>query len=381
MKARAAAKMLVSACNWLFDSLVLALFALVPVRRPHPLLLMVRADRIGDMVLWLPSAQRLVDHFRAEGYSVALAVNRPTDQLVAALSGIDRIIAFDRVALRTNPLVRLALLWRISRLGATLAIEPTMAHELTTGDALIRASRAPRRIAWQGNGANDTRLGHALANRAYTELLPNPVSATELERNEEFLDRLGVAALPLERVPLPRRPLDWAAPERYAVLFPGASNPLRQWPTERFAQVAATLAARGLAVVVCGDGADRPLGKRIAAAGGPVIDLTGRTDMAQLCEVLAGARLLVSNETAATHLAAALGVPNICLLGGGHHGLFVPYPPSRLVRLTAPKAMDHPMPCFGCVWECDRPIPNHCAPCLDAITVAEVEAACLELLA
>ncbi|MBB6097399.1 ADP-heptose:LPS heptosyltransferase [Deinobacterium chartae] len=98
----------------------------------------------------------------------------------------------------------------------------------------------------------------------------------------------------------------------YALLHPGAQDPRRRWPTGHFARVADALASRGLRVLVTGtaDEAERTRAVQEQARA-PVVDLAGRTDLGTLAALLEQARLLVSNDTGVSHLAAALGTPSV----------------------------------------------------------------------
>jgi ADP-heptose:LPS heptosyltransferase len=57
-----------------------------------------------------------------------------------------------------------------------------------------------------------------------------------------------------------------------------------------------------------------------------VTDLTGLLTLPQLVDHIKGAHLLVSNETSAIHIAAAVGTTAICISNGNHFGRFNPYP-------------------------------------------------------
>ena len=67
------------------------------------------------------------------------------------------------------------------------------------------------------------------------------------------------------------------------------------------------------------------------------------------CQPLLGeARLYLGNDTGAMHLAAALGVPVTAVFGGGTWPRFVP-------AAVCGEAVVHPLPCFGCGWDCAGP--------------------------
>lgn len=101
-------------------------------------------------------------------------------------------------------------------------------------------------------------------------------------------------------------------PRQYAVLHPGAHDPSRRWPPRHFGQVADALAARGLQVVVTGTAAEADTAAAVAeSATTPVLNLAGRTTLGALAVLLSQARVLVSNDTGVSHLAAALRVPSV----------------------------------------------------------------------
>lgn len=141
-----------------------------------------------------------------------------------------------------------------------------------------------------------------------------------------------------------------SGPAPYAVLVPGAIfGPTKRWPAASFAAAGAALAARhGLRLVLVGAPGDRPataaVGDALRAGGfphGAVVDLTGRTDIPTLAAVLAGAVVVLSNDSGPMHLARAVGAPTVGVFG------------STEPRWTAPRG-------GGVVLATERPA---CAPC------------------
>lgn len=101
---------------------------------------------------------------------------------------------------------------------------------------------------------------------------------------------------------------------KYACVHPGASSAER-WPPDRFAAVADALQARGLRVVLTGSGPETEVTRRVSELmRAPALDLAGRTLLGALAALLAGARVLVSNDTGVSHLAAALRVPSVVVI-------------------------------------------------------------------
>jgi hypothetical protein len=101
------------------------------------------------------------------------------------------------------------------------------------------------------------------------------------------------------------------------LVHPGAASRSRQWPPERFAEVARQLRSRGHEVVVTGSGSERALAAEVARlAGLPTAASTaGLLDLPALAALVARASLLVCGDTGVAHLATAVGTPSVLLFG------------------------------------------------------------------
>lgn len=90
------------------------------------------------------------------------------------------------------------------------------------------------------------------------------------------------------------------------VLLPGAGKRGKQWPVERFAELAKRIGSDALVVWGPGEeGLARAIGAEVAPA----------TNFRELAFVLTNARLVIGADTGPLHLAAALGTPLIGLYG------------------------------------------------------------------
>ncbi|KIL97934.1 ADP-heptose--lipooligosaccharide heptosyltransferase II [Paramagnetospirillum magnetotacticum MS-1] len=85
----------------------------------------------------------------------------------------------------------------------------------------------------------------------------------------------------------------------------------------------------------------------------------------ELAGILRGAVLVVSVDTACMHLAAALGVPTLCLASAGFVGEIVPY--AEDVMPGNLKVLYQPMDCAGCLGDCRIPTVNSMFPCVAAL--------------
>jgi ADP-heptose:LPS heptosyltransferase len=144
----------------------------------------------------------------------------------------------------------------------------------------------------------------------------------------------------------------------YVVVHPGASVPARAWPPPSHARLVGLLAADGRRVLVTGGPGERTLTAFVAAAAPGAVDLGGRTSLAELAAVLAGADAVVVGNTGPAHLAAAVGTPVVSLFAAT-------VPEARWRPWGVPhELLSVPVACAGCrARTC--PVEGH--PCLDAI--------------
>jgi len=93
---------------------------------------------------------------------------------------------------------------------------------------------------------------------------------------------------------------------RYAALCPGAEyGPAKRWPYFR------ELAERiGMPVVLLGSGNDLAAAREV-----PGMNLIGKTSLDEAIRLIAGAAVVVSNDSGLMHVAAALGRPQVALFG------------------------------------------------------------------
>jgi ADP-heptose:LPS heptosyltransferase len=338
-------------------------------------LLVVRMDAIGDFVIWLDSAKELRRCF--PDMKITLLANASWAELAKHFDYWDEVIPASLIGFVKNPLYRWSMLRRIRKLACTVAIQPQYTRVSLVSDSIIRASLAKVRIASVGDKSYKDSYQQRCSDGWYTRLLAAQQSQMmELERNAEFLAELSGFSY-TAKVPYIPVLLDLSSnlrpQKRYFIVFPGASAQYRQWPIEKFAYVIDHISrVWGLHPVLCGSGGEKDLCAELSSlCSFPCLDYSGRTSLPEFVEVIRGSLLLIGNETSAVHIATAVQVPAICILGGGHYERFMPYP--EFLDGVKPYAAVSMMECFGCNWQCtqeyDKSGP---VPCISRISVEQV---------
>jgi ADP-heptose:LPS heptosyltransferase len=99
---------------------------------------------------------------------------------------------------------------------------------------------------------------------------------------------------------------------RHVVIHPGATAPARRWLPVHFAEIGDRLASQGLQVVISGSADEIAIAAEVERAmRWPVVNLAGRTSLGAMAAILSRSRLLITNDTGVSHLAAALRVPSV----------------------------------------------------------------------
>jgi len=160
---------------------------------------------------------------------------------------------------------------------------------------------------------------------------------------------------------------------RALVLCVGAEyGPAKRWPARHFAAVARYYRAQGWQVWLLGSAKDAPAAAAVnAAADDGCVDLAGRTNLGQACDLIAAAELVVSNDSGLMHVAAAFGRPLVAVYGSSDPGFTPPLSErARVLSLGLPCS-----PCF------ERECPLGHLRCLNDLAPDQVLAAAEELLA
>jgi lipopolysaccharide heptosyltransferase II len=157
----------------------------------------------------------------------------------------------------------------------------------------------------------------------------------------------------------------------WIAMHPGASAPARRYRAEGYAAVARALVLdQGWQVVFTGDADEVGLVEEVRRSmGAPSLSLAGQLDLAELAALLEAAPLLISNNTAPVHMAAAVGTAVVdvyALTNPQHTPWGVPY-----------RVVSHDVPCRWC-YKSVCPLGHH--DCLRLVSPHEIVMAALELM-
>ena len=308
---------------------------------------------VGDAVLTLPALGALDRRF--PGAEIVILGRPWVAGLFGGQRGVDRILAYESAGAHRGLSGRWALGRQLRREGFDLAL-------------LFPNSWDAALVPWLAG--IPVRVGYPTDGRR--PLLTHPVTEAPgaAERHQVFRYLALAEALGGAGEPTPRLAVTHQAGEEADRLLAAhgveataaciAVNPgsvygsAKRWPAERFADAADRLAARWQArVLLIGSGREAGVLDAVAAfMREPAVQLGGRTDIAVLPGLLRRARLLLTNDTGAMHVAAAVGTPVLAIVGPTDAAATEPL--GRRCRYVRT-----PVPCSPCLLrEC--PIDHRC---------------------
>lgn len=347
-------------------------------------LLIVKPDAIGDYVIWSGFQRELMSKF--SDYEITLVCLDVISPLAVASENFSNVIPLNKKSFQKSFVYRYQKMWRVAKLKPEVAIYPCRSRNFLVGDSIIHVCNAKQAIGFESDGWNDTSWQRRLSNRWYTQKVRVDASVkSELDIQAVFIEAMGIQlsaypASPIRHLPsfnhkcLP-------ADGKFAVIAPGAGWRARQWPVDRFVSVISYLYREyHIPCVIVGGSSDLSLADAIILQAGklPVFNYVGETTLQELCGLISAAHLVVSNESSAIHIAAAVETKAVCILGGGHFGRFAPYTGrySRSIKTCYSK-----MSCFNCNWQCDKPFgATGAVSCIDDVMTEDVFASIDTLL-
>jgi ADP-heptose:LPS heptosyltransferase len=298
------------------------LSALVPRRKAAPLgdprsVLVLRLDRIGDLLMSLPALSAL--RRALPKARIRLAVGRWGED-IARTAPVDEILVWSAPWAGRAREGAESLLELLRKAWSLRADPPDLALDLQ-GD--VRAA-----LVMALTGAK-TRVGYANTGGAYllTHVVPLDETVSWVEQN---LRAVGLAL----GAPVLGGPVDPLTPEERAArkdvlsqlglegrrplvgIHPSGGRSVKEWDLPRWGRVGRRLSeAFGATLVVTGGEGDRALAAALLLELPGAFDLAGRLTLRETLALIASLDLFLSPDTGPMHMACAVGTPSVAVFG------------------------------------------------------------------
>ena len=361
----------------------------------NKVVLIVFQQIFGDSVVLQSSLQEYTKLFPvSEGYTIILIVKPSVLSFMKNVLPLPESIIFETVDFKRfledysyyNQIVK-----KYQGTASTLIVPGTS----LSAEIFSAASVAKRKIGLiRSVDVIKPKVMAIFAKLAYTETIRPDKEDMMLQRYRKLLHYLGATDY---RAKLPNLlPKMRIIEERYAIISPGSSKMEKCWPTERFAEIADYITENyKLQIHLCGGTDETAFETAIfSKVKHPknIISHIGKTSFSDWSAIVQHAEIVVGNDSATMHLAAAGRVKAVCIAGVYDKYQFFPYKVDELSEGDRlPVTVYKDMPCEWCRTigyfagygnaECKKRIENNqCAICIDKITVDEVKEAIDKLL-
>lgn len=269
-------------------------------------ILIVRTDRIGDVVLSLPLARIIKQHY--PNAKVTFLVRAYTKALVENNHYIDEVIILKEESSKILITKNVEQL-KQKNFDTAIVVYPTFKIAL-----IIFLSGIKYRV---GSGY---RLYSFLFNRKVYEHRKDAVKH-ELEYNLSLLSQLGINHIggtnnvsfdldvnksSLNKVESLLSSLGINNEEKFVIVHPGSGGSAVDLPLEKFVELVKMLTDKKIKVVLTGSENEKEICNKLVL-NELTFNLAGRLNLEELIALISKSSLLVANSTGPIHIAAALG--------------------------------------------------------------------------
>lgn len=336
-------------------------------------ILIVRLDRIGDVVLSTPVIKGLRDAYPDS--HIAMMVRPYAREIVEGNPYLNEVIIYDKDGRHGGIVGNFKFIQELKdkKFDIAIALHPTNRTHI-----VLKLAGIPERIGY------DRKAGFLLTKR-----IPHTKQfgmKHEIDYALDILKYIGIEPkdrtlyMPVNGVS--ERKIEGILKENgvkdsdiLIAINPGASCASKRWGIENFADVANGLIEKyGAKVVVISGRSDRHFGDKLASfITRDCINLSGKTGIGDIASLLRRAKLFISNDSGPVHIGCAVGIPVIAIFGRSDRGLSPErWGPSGKHDVALHKSVS-----------CEICYAHNCKSgfkCLDSITPAEVIAAAGKIL-
>ncbi|WP_455667720.1 glycosyltransferase family 9 protein [Phocaeicola sp.] len=229
---------------------------------------------------------------------------------------------------------------------------------------------------------------------AYTDIVIPPVGMMMIQRHRLMLNHLGLTDYKGQLSSL--KPQNKIIAGRYCVICPGASTTVKCWPIDRFGEIADwVIDTYDMDVHLCGGAFESKTSEQlenIVKCRKRIYNHVGKTSFNEWSSIVQHAVLVIGNDSATLHIAAATHRKCICITGVYDKFQFFPYLVDELKENESlPVTVIKEKSCAYCRTKgyfagygnikCKASIrQGNCALCIAEITVDEIKKAVTSLL-
>ena len=357
--------------------------------------LIIFQQAFGDSVILLPALKGYMElYHKQKGYNVTMiclpSIKKFLEENAEVPEGLEiRTVDFKKLVNEYGYFKKITRQYR-SFAEITIVTGSSLSAELLSTTLCAKERHGLitcYRLKWPLQLAIFQRL-------AYSDTVIPPIGSMMIERHGIMLRHLGLSTYKGHLSSL--RPQSRKIEGKYCVICPGASVAEKRWPIDRFQEIADWIIEKyNMDVHLCGGAPElESSDKLIAKSRNPkrIFNHVGKTTFSEWSAIVQHAELVLGNDSATLHIAAATNRKCICITGIYDKFQFFPYKVEELragERLPVTVIVDKP--CAYCKAKgyfagygntsCRKVVKQgECALCISDITIEQVKDAIISII-
>ena len=349
------------------------------IKKPKPQsgkkqVLLVFPFALGDSVMLYGDMQYLKDIYKEDEYEITVTCQSPYAKLFGTV--FENVLPIPYTKASVSPKERFKMLKALRGKYYDIALDPIGSEECTPNVYAMNAICAKEKIGILLAQDKKYQCPKFLRKRAYTKVFKlEEKNVHRVKHYAQFFSMVAgkelepkVAQLPVSNT--------LTLPEKYFIVYPSASIPVKQWPVESYAKAARRLYEKlGIKMLLCGTNADKEATDELIkmCSDIPMENMLGKTSVLEFIEVIGRSELVLTNDTSVYHIAAATGRKTIVVSGGYVYDTFLDYHTNgygdeyeKNIRICA-----HKSECMNCSNNCKFKV-EKTYPCVLEVTEDEV---------
>ena len=316
------------------------------------IIILLRLDAIGDFIIWQDSAKEYRNLF--PGYEVILVCNKCNVSIAMHQEWFDKVIGIDTSKYLENKEYKIKMRRLLSCLQCKELIQSVYSMNSLTLEIAAQIS-AEKKVSIDTDYVNLEPIYRNYINIVFDEIIcTSKEHCMELIKNAEFLRSLGQknfkAGIPTIKI----NEIEVNISFKYYCIVLGTSSALKNWELKNYARIADYLYHKyKIKSVLLGTESELVLEsifeKEIQNT--PYESMIGKTNMDEYLAIIKKAVFVLSGDTSAVHIAAALGVQSFAIGGSWMLKRFLPYEIEQIsANVKCPIFIFADVKCGDCIY-------------------------------
>lgn len=314
------------------------------------MIVLMRLDALGDFVLWLDAAKEYKKKYPK--VKIVLICKNINEPLARTIPYFDYVIGIDLEKIKEDCKYFWSIYLKMKALRGAYLVQSVYSRT-NAMDFIASMIPAYKKISISTDGVNMAgKTG--ISDWIYDSIVNiSGVKEHELIKNARFLRKLGFHEFKAGLPELPEYSCrkETKIEEPYYVIVLGTSHYAKSWKVDGFCRVAQYIYEKyHMTCCMLGVEQDASLGRQFSTKcqNIPLKNLIGETTIPEYVQIIREAEFIVSGDTSAVHIAAAVKTKSIIIGGGWHFKRFLPYQTESGGNQYFPTVVYQHMDCYGC---------------------------------